>query len=75
MSLLSAGYVQRLQTLTPSEITAAAAAWADTEELSATPEVTSPIVGQLAALARSAAGNGRDLFLWFSLESEGSPLA
>jgi hypothetical protein len=58
---------QRLQTLTPSEITAASTEWAETKEFSAMPEVTSPIVEQLATRARSAAGNGKDRFLWFSL--------
>jgi hypothetical protein len=62
-----AGYLQRLQMLTPSEIAAAATEWAETEELSAAPEETSPIVEQLVIMARSAAGSGKELFLWNSL--------
>jgi hypothetical protein len=59
--------VQRLQALTPSDITEAATERAETEELSAAPEETSRIVEQFATLAQSVAGNGLDVFLWFSL--------
>jgi hypothetical protein len=62
-----AAYVEKLHQLDSSAITSAAAAWAATEEVSATPEEMSPVIEQLVALARSARKQGKGLFVWTSL--------
>jgi hypothetical protein len=62
-----ASYVDKLRGLKSSEMAEAAASWAATDEISATPEEVSPIIDQLVALARSAVKNGKGLFVWTSL--------
>lgn len=60
-------YVDRLQQLRDSDLAVAAAAWAATEEISTTPAEVAPIIGQLVALARSAAKKRQGLYVWTSL--------
>jgi hypothetical protein len=62
-----AEYVAQLQALGPSEISAAAATWAATDEIMAAPEDVSPVIDQLVALARSATKTGKGLFIWTAL--------
>jgi hypothetical protein len=60
-------YVEKLRTLGASEQASAVATWAATEEIAAEPEDMAPVIGQLVALAGSAATKRLKLYLWFAL--------
>ena len=60
-------YVGLLRGLTESDVAPVSAAWARTEELSATPEEVAPVIRHLTKLAGTAEGSGRKLFVWFLL--------
>ena len=61
------GYVDRLLKLAAPERARAAAAWAATEEISASPSDVEPVITKLVSLARRASSEGQGLFLWTAL--------
>lgn len=60
-------YVTALQALDVAGMNNAATTWAATEEIAASPSDVLPIIESLVRLAKSASGNGRDLFVWTAL--------
>jgi hypothetical protein len=62
-----AAYLAKLQSLDANRIHEAAAAWAATDEIAASPDDVLPVIESLVTLAQSASAQNRDLFLWTAL--------